>query len=238
MNNIILLTICFLPCLFFLIYFYKEDKIEKEPFSLLIILFICGIISSCLTVIISMILKSNISFINLSYSDLNLIQIIIKVLFGIVLVEELIKWLFVYLISWKNKNFNYIFDAIVYCVFLSMGFAFLENIIYVHTFNNYEIRTMIVRSLISVPSHIVYSANMGYYLGLAKYYLINNDKKRAKKYKVLSLVIPVYFHLVYDLLLVSKNDFIFMFFIFYNLVTYYITYTRIKKLSSIKKNIS
>ena len=135
MNNIILLTICFLPCLFFLIYFYKEDKIEKEPFSLLIILFICGIISSCLTVIISTILKSNINFINLSYSDLNLIQIIIKVLFGIVLVEELIKWLFVYLISWKNKNFNYIFDAIVYCVFLSMGFAFLENIIYVHSFN-------------------------------------------------------------------------------------------------------
>lgn len=47
------------------------------------------------------------------------------------LCEELCKFLLLRLGSWKNRNFDYRFDGIVYGVAVAVGFALLENVMYV-----------------------------------------------------------------------------------------------------------
>ena len=52
----------------------------------------------------------------------------------VAVVEEGTKFLLMKLKTWKNPNFNYSFDGIVYAVSVSLGFAAFENIKYVMNF--------------------------------------------------------------------------------------------------------
>jgi len=95
-----------------------------------------------------------------------------------------------------------------------------------------------MRGFISVPSHAVFGVFMGYYLGISKNALMYNKTKQSIKYRLLSIIIPIYFHLVYDLFLVKKNFIMYSIFIIYIIVLYIMAYKRIKRLSSIHKNLS
>ncbi len=66
----------------------------------------------------------------------------------------------------KNKHFDEVMDGITYTIIASMGFATFENIFYV-VGGGFGIA--IVRALISVPAHALFSGIMGYYIGKAKF---------------------------------------------------------------------
>ncbi len=235
MNSVFLLTICVIPSLLILFYVYIKDKIEKEPFYLLTILFIGGIIASIISFFTSVLLKRYIGFLNLAYTNMNIFQIMFKVLITIALVEEMSKWVINYIIIWKNKNFNHIYDSIVYCTFVSLGFATLENIIYGVIYNPYGLLPLIMRGLVSVPSHAVFGIFMGYYLAISKNSIIHGKDKQSKKYKLLSILVPVFIHFIYNILLINPNDAIYIIFMVYVLLLYISAYNKIKKLSSINK---
>jgi RsiW-degrading membrane proteinase PrsW (M82 family) len=69
-------------------------------------------------------------------------------------------------VLYNNKNFNEPFDGIVYAVIVSMGFATIENIIYVF---QYGFATGILRLFTAVPAHAAFGILMGYFLGKAKF---------------------------------------------------------------------
>lgn len=230
------ILLCMIPSFFILIYVYQKDNLEKEPLSLLIILFLMGVFCCVFSIFITNILKAYFPFLTLSYHELKLWQIIFKILLTIGFIEETTKWLSTYFITWHNKNFKHIYDPIVYCVTTSLGFATLENIIYALNFNAYGTLPIFLRGLFSVPNHAVFGIFMGYYLGLSKNATFKHETKQSKIYKLLSLLIPLYFHFIYDMLLVSKSQFIVLFFIIYVLVCYLLAYSRLKKLAQIKNN--
>ena len=64
--------------------------------------------------------------------------------------------------SWRNPNFNYLFDAVVYAVFVSLGFAAFENIKYVFT---YGLSVALTRAVTAVPGHLSFSVFMGIFYG-------------------------------------------------------------------------
>ena len=237
MDNAVIISLCIIPSLLLLWYIYIKDKVEKEPIYLLILLFLGGIIACTISIFLSILSKQYIYFLNFAYTDMNIFQIIFKVLFSIVVIEEGSKWIISYTI-WNNKNFNHLYDPIVYCTFVAMGFATLENIIYGFTFSTYGIIPIIMRGLISVPSHAVFGIFMGYYLGISKNAALTSKLKQSKKYKLLSFIIPTYLHLVYNLFLVKKNFIMYSIFIIYIIVIYLLAYQKIKKLSSIHKTFS
>lgn len=111
-----------------------------------------------------------------------------------------VKWLFTYVICWKDKNFNYVYDAIVYCVFISLGFASIENLIAILS-NSGGFTLALQRGLITVPAHAFFGIISGYYLGLAKKYEARRWNKRKRKYIILSLLIPIIVHGMFDSLL-------------------------------------
>ena len=204
MNQITLITICLVPSIFFMWFLYKQDKVEKEPINLLLTLFIGGISSCIISSLIIMTLKTYIPFLNDNIYSLNLIQIIIRLLFVISMVEELAKFIIGYMIVWKDKNFNYLYDGILYFSYVALGFSTFENIIYQIQFNSYGLLPIFIRSITSIPAHICFGIFSGYLISIAK---LESYKKngKTKKYIILSIIIPIILHFLYNFILLNSN---------------------------------
>lgn len=232
-QELILFTISILPVFLIGMFIYKKDK-NKEPTKLLIKLFLGGMGSCFLVTIISIILELIFPIFAADTKNLNLIELAIHVFIGVALVEEFCKWLIAYKISYNDKNFDEFYDAIVYCIFVSLGFACLENLLYVY---QYGIVTGIIRALLAVPGHACNGMFMRYYLGLSKIDSLNNRKDIKTKNIILSILVPTITHGIYDYCLFSERTiFIILFFIFVIFVYVYVI-KKIKKISSINRKM-
>lgn len=167
------------------IYIYLKDKHEREPLMLLLISFFYGILSTIVTLAISQPLSML-----LMARENTVVTQFVEAFFKVALVEEFSKFIFVRFILFNNKNFNEPFDGIVYAVMVSMGFATLENVIYVF---NYGFATGILRMFTAVPAHATFGVLMGYFLGKAKF---SHNKKFT--YSVMGLLTATLFHGAYD----------------------------------------
>lgn len=184
----LLLGISILPVLLLLLYIYKQDKYEKEPLKLLILAFFGGILSIGLDLILVSLIN------NYWYSDTVFYSAFMEAGFP----EELSKFIILFLFFWWNKNFNEYMDGIVYATFVSLGFACIENILYVF---GGGIGTGIMRAIISVPGHFLFGVLMGYFLSLAKF---TPNKKLF--YILLSIIVPGLVHGLFDWLLMITDE--------------------------------
>ncbi len=202
MQELILFLVAVLPIVLLGCFIYRKD-INKEPKQLLFKLFIGGIGSTILVLVISLILYIICPFlIDMDYNDLNLLQLLLYVFFSIALIEEGCKWLMVYKLSYNNRHFDELYDMIVYATFVSLGFACLENLLYVY---NNGIGVGIGRSFLSIPGHVCFGVFMGYYLSLAKLNQILGKINLSKKYLILSVFMPTLLHTIYDYCLLTGN---------------------------------
>lgn len=180
-----LLAIALAPGSAIMLYIYLKDKHEREPLSLLLISFIYGVFSTFVTLAISV----PVDFI-ISAKENDFAYEFVDAFFKVALIEELSKFLFVRFILYRNRNFNEPFDGIVYAVMVSMGFATLENILYVF---HYGFETGLLRMFTAVPAHASFGVMMGYYLGLSKF-----SHQRPLYYSFIALCVPMLFHGTYD----------------------------------------
>jgi len=138
-------------------------------------------------------------------------------------IEESFKFLGLYLLIWRNPNFNEKFDGIVYAVFVSLGFAAVENIMYVSEGGN---KVALVRALTAVPAHALFGIRMGYYFGVAHMY-----KELRLSFLIKALFIPVLLHGIYDFMLLSKISILFLAFVPYLVWLYYSGFREMKVIS-------
>lgn len=232
-EEIILFVVSALPIILIGLYIYKKDK-QKEPIKLLLKLFIGGIGSCFLVLIVSLILSIFIPSFASDTDNMNLLQLFFYVFFGVALVEETCKWIMVYFISYHDDGFDELYDAILYSIFVALGFAFFENLLYVY---NSSISVGIVRALLAVPGHACDGLFMGYYLGLAKSCDINGKKELKRKKLLLSLLIPTITHGIYDYCLFTGIPLLILFFFIYVICMYIYVIKKIKKVSSINRKI-
>lgn len=183
-----LLGISILPVILLLLYIYRQDKYEKEPLRLLILAFFGGIISIFLDLVLVSIINA------VWYSDTVFYSAFMEAGFP----EELCKFSILFLFFWWNKNFNEYMDGIVYATFVSLGFACIENILYVF---DSGFGTGIMRGIISVPGHFLFGVLMGYFLSLAKF---SPNKKLL--YLLLSIIVPGVVHGLFDWLLMVTEE--------------------------------
>ena len=181
------------PCVVLLWYINKKDSIEKEPTGLLVKLIFLG----CLSTIPAMVLElvgTNI-LTSIGMDETSYLYIFIENFFIVALAEEGCKKLMLRLGSWKNPAFNYVFDGVVYGVCVALGFAGLENVLYISGFG---MEVAVVRGLAAVPLHAICGVFMGHFYGLEKKYTATGMTGLAKNVKTLSIVIPVLIHGFYD----------------------------------------
>ncbi len=228
----ILLILSILPVVLMGYIIYKNDKVEKESPGLLCKLFLGGIGAVAITLIITILVYLFFP-VFASTESLDLIMLIPYCFIIVGLVEEGSKWIILKGLTWKNKEFNYIYDAIVYAVFVSLGFAALENIIYVL---NGGIATAITRTIFSIPGHTFFGVFMGYYYGLAKQAEINGNIKLEKKNLYLSLLVPTTLHGIFDYCLFSMQPLLIIVYLIFVIFLYVKAFKRIKQLGNIKLN--
>ena len=203
----VLLFLSVLPAALLIIFIYRQDKYQKEPFKSLCKAFFGGMLAVVFTIVTVRIIDYTIGLIPYLNQTVFYDSFITA---GIP--EELCKFLIFMIFIWNDKNFDEYFDGIVYASFISLGFATVENIMYVMPGG---IGTGIVRALISVPAHFLFGVILGYFLSLAKF---NSDKKG--RYIIIGLLIAMAAHGLFDWLLMfsdriggALSSFIYTFFI-------------------------
>ena len=226
-NFSILLFLAILPILLILLFVYYKDK-HKEPVFLLIKLFVSGFISCGLVLFISGYMEAVTGLFSPTTSK-NIFETFIYSFVGIALVEEISKWFMVYFIGYYNKEFDEVYDGLVYAVFVSLGFAFVENILYVIMSNS--IKTAIVRALCAVPSHACDAIFMGHHLSIAKQYSSKGDKKKTMKHIILSIVMPTFVHGIYDFCLMSGFQILVIVFAAFVVFMYFVSFSTLKDMS-------
>ncbi len=185
MHFLLLLGLAAAPGVAIALYIYLKDKHEREPLTLLLLSFFYGAFSTIVTLLISWPVDV---LIILRKGDV--VHEFVDAMFKVALVEEFSKFIFVRFILYNNKNFNEPFDGIVYSVMVGMGFATLENVLYV---NNGGLTTAILRMFTAVPAHATFAVLMGYFLGRAKF-----SHRNEFLLGILALASATLFHGLYD----------------------------------------
>lgn len=193
-----LLLAALVPAAFLMVQVYRLDRIEKEPAGLLLKLVLFGALSGVVAGAIEGAL-TRVLDVTLGGS---MLRLMLENFLAVALVEEACKRWVVLKFAWRHPAFDYRFDAVVYCVFSALGFAALENILYVA---EYGFAVAVSRALLSVPGHCFFAVYMGIYLGQAKMaeramqrYYIELPDESPGQYLRASLLVPTLLHGFWD----------------------------------------
>lgn len=233
MRVLLLLLVSILPVILVGRYIYNKDR-DKEPVGLIVKLFFSGVGALVLTIFATVFLGMFFPSLLSDPYETDLIRLFFRVFFGVALIEELSKWIFVYKVSYNDPEFDQVYDMLVYSAFVALGFACVENIFYVFE-NGFGVG--IIRGLLAVPGHACDGIMMGYYLSMAKLCEVRDDKESKSNCIFMSILIPVLLHGFYDYCLFSQRFlFVGMFFIFV-ICLYIIVVKRLKKVSALAQKI-
>lgn len=194
-TDIILIVLALLPVIVLGVYVYRSDRYEKEPLRMLFKSFFFG----CLSVIPAVILELMLGAFAPSGP-------LFGVYNGFVVAgcsEELSKILLLSWAVWKSRDFNEYFDGIVYACFVSLGFAAVENFMYVFQSGSFAIAltTGAMRAVLSVPGHFLFGVAMGYFFALAKF-----RPAERRRNLMLAFLVPMLMHGTFDSLLMIPES--------------------------------
>ena len=192
--NPVLIAAAVLPALVLMGYVYRMDRLDKEPWPLLLSLMIQGVVSTALAVFAERLGMRLLG--GLAAENTWTYQIIANFIV-VGLSEEGFKYLLLKQRTWLSPAFNCQFDGVVYAVFVSLGFALWENIDYVVM---YGFSAAMVRSVTAVPGHACFGVFMGAWYGLARRYENRGDIRRSARCRRMALICPVLLHGMYDLI--------------------------------------
>ncbi len=212
-----LLILALAPVAALLLFVYYRDRYEKEPVKRLLLSFAGG----CVSVLPILVVESFLAQFT-SYFP-GIISVVWQAFVVAATSEEFFKMVFLMLLVWKSTDFNEKFDGIVYAVFVSMGFAAVENVMYVF---DYGVQTGMVRALTAVPGHFMFGVTMGFYVGLARFY-----PTQRKRFLGAALLYSVLLHGLYDFILMAGVPLLLLTFLPFVGFMWYYGLKKIKRLS-------
>ena len=189
-------------------YIYRADITTREPLSLLLA-----------TLILAVLFAGFAAIINTAFVFLQLLPFFGLVLFFYLVVgpvEESVKLLAVWLYPYRDARFDSVVDGAVYGAVAGLGFAAIENVLYIT--QNLQTPAMVLATAsanlladftetlaaggeitairgLAGPGHVIYSAFAGYYLGLAKF-----NRENAGPIVAKGLLIAAFIHATYNTL--------------------------------------
>lgn len=186
-----------LPVLVLILYINRKDKMSPEPVGQLIRAFLLGLLSAPLSFAISVPSE----MIGL-YSEVvvTVVDAIRVSFFGAAIPEEAAKLFILWIVVRNNKYFDEKMDGIVYSVCVSMGFAALENVLYLVSNAEDYMSVGISRAFTAIPGHFCFGIMMGYYYSLAAF-----EKHKVQINKMLTFAVPVLVHGIYDSILFAAS---------------------------------
>lgn len=174
------------------LYIFYRDMYNKEPRLNLVLSFIIGGIATVPAISIEQLLIRG-----LLDGSLRSVAILSFLVVG--LTEEICKFIGLRLYAYNKKSFDEPFDGIVYSLMVGMGFATIENIMYVIKYESIMgngLQIGLQRMFLSVPAHASFAIVMGYFIGKAKF-----DQRNSFKLMCLGILWATFIHGSYDFFL-------------------------------------
>lgn len=191
-----LVAVALAPVLALGLFFYLRDRYKKEPLGQLLLTFTLGALILIPAAVTSLILQRLTGW---TSSTPGLLARLLGALFIVGLVEESWKFLVVRLYAYNRPEFDEPYDGIMYAVVAALGFATVENLLYVF---DGGFGVGVLRALLAVPGHAFYGVLMGYYLGEAKFAA---TPARSAGYQLAGLGLAVLAHGVYDFIVFALD---------------------------------
>lgn len=193
MYFLISLAMAVAPALLLLRYIIRQDRARPEPKGLVLIVFLLGLAG----IVPAIIAETLAGSLTKAFAFSPLLVALFRAFVVAALCEEGIKYLIVTRTVYSKPVFDEVMDGIVYTVVASLGFACMENILYVM---GSGLLTALTRAFTAVPMHALAGGIMGYFLGRAKFAA---GPDREREYMVRGLSWAVFIHGSYDFLLFS-----------------------------------
>lgn len=193
MNTLFILTAALLPPIALWAYICAKDP-QPEPLSWLVKAVIWGI-ATCFPVAYIEMGISNALF-GEGGEPTTLWGTTAQAFLAAALPEEAFKLLALWLLLRRNLYFDEHFDGIVYAVCVGLGFAAIENLLYVFSYEDW-LYVSVSRALLAVPGHYAFAIMMGYYYSI--YHFVDHSTWNG----VCILLVPVVAHGIYDALAMS-----------------------------------
>lgn len=189
-----LLALAVGPALAIMVFVYGRDSHDKEPFGVLLASFLWG----CFSVVPAIILETILPGLIPASNGSSILSVAIYAFVVIAFSEEFSKYIFLRRYSWRKKSFNEPFDGIVYAVMIGMGFATIENLLYVFGAGTPQNQwtTAGLRAVTAIPAHASFAVIMGYYAGIAKFHPNN-----PRLYLWTGVILATVLHGFYDFFL-------------------------------------
>jgi RsiW-degrading membrane proteinase PrsW (M82 family) len=184
------------PALAIAAYIWHGDVARREPLGTLVATFVLAVLFASFAAVINSALGGSIP------ED----SLLIVPFFFLVVgpVEEIVKLLAVRLHAFRTPQFDTVLDGAIYGAVAGLGFATIENLVYVTqgavnaasnagltplegAFQSAASRTF------AGPGHVLYSSIAGYYLGLAKF-----NREYAGPIVIKGLLIAAVIHATYN----------------------------------------
>lgn len=215
-----------IPAVILLRYIYRHDTIEKEPVGLLAVLLVMGVIAALCSGVLEGWAQS---VLDLLVAPGSRIHTILLAFLVVAAVEEGMKFWLLKRRTWHHPAFNYRFDGMVYAVFVSLGFAAYENILYVL---HYGLSVALPRALLAIPGHMSFAVYMGIYYGRAKLCEGWGDEIGTKSNLRTGYLFAVFLHGSYDACALLGTPGATILFLVFVSVMFLAVYRKIKRESS------
>lgn len=191
------ILLALIPALVLIFYVVWRDRLHPEPGGQLVKAFFMGFLSIPLALLFA-------SLIGQIFMLLPPIEgvgaLLVTSLMQAAIPEESAKLLILWLFLRRCRHFDEHMDGIVYAVCVGMGFATVENILYVTDSGPQFLKVLSVglsRAFLAIPGHFAFAVIMGYFYSLASF----KGKQTHRKYMLMAWGFPVLAHALYDFLL-------------------------------------
>ncbi len=197
-----LLGLALAPVVFILTYVYLRDEYDREPLKYLIITFILGVLTAFPVIWLSPYLQG---IVGVNANSTDPLDLVMYAFIVVAMLEEGMKYLVLRWYNYPHREFDEPYDGIMYGVVVSLGFAAIENVLYVLGAGEGAIETGILRMFTAVPAHATFGIIMGYYVGKAKFL---EGKGHPFWERMKGLIAAIAFHGCYDFFLFLHDAYI------------------------------
>lgn len=195
----VFIALSVVPAAILAAYVWRSDATRREPLGLLVGTFLLGILFASFAAVLNSALQP-------AFSGVPVVGMLLFFYLIVGPVEETVKWLAVRLHAYRSDSFRAVVDGAVYGAAAGLGFATIENALYISqqflqaaqtagttaALLDAALPTAAIRTFAG-PGHVIYSAFAGYYLGLAKY-----NRENAGPIVVKGILIAAFIHATYN----------------------------------------
>ncbi len=202
MDTLIVLLCALAPAVLLVLYAMYRDRRNPEPLGKIVRGILYGIVSAFLTMLLVPFMDAALRAFGWGWVyTVPVLNGAFTAFYDAAIPEETLKLLMLWLLLRRNKLYDENMDGIVYAVCVGMGFAGLENVLYVFQSEEDWASTAIVRALLSVPGHYIFAVLMGFF-----YSLVHFQPQRYGKYRLCVWLLPVLAHGIYDAICMVGDD--------------------------------